>query len=110
MDSITWPIAVSIIGTLVVLAGFLITLFKKDTTPWSADLQQSEDDLATSIREVEHRTTVSEGKQKEIFRRLDELKSDLKDLSDNNDKKNDKLEEKLDNITQLVFELLRNSK
>jgi len=110
MEEITWPVAVSIMGTLVIIAGFLLNWFKKTDAPWSNDLQMTEDKLSTDIRETEHRTTVMEGKQHELLRRVDELKADLKEIEDSSDKKMEKIEEKLEKITQLMIDILQNAR
>ena len=109
MEEITWPVAVSIMGTLVIIAGFLLNFFKKADAPWSDDLQKTEDKLQTSVRENEHRTTVMEGKQHELVRRVDELKLDLKEIEDSSDKKMEKIEENLEKITQLMIDILQNA-
>jgi len=110
MENITWPVAVSIMGTLVIIAGFLMNWIKKNESPWSEDIQTTDDKLSTSIRENEHRTTVMEGKQHELKRRVDELKIDLKEIEESSDKKMEKIEEKLEKITQLMIDILQNSR
>ena len=109
MEAITWPVAVSIMGTLVIIAGFLMNWIKKNDAPWGDDIQKTEDKLSTSIRENEHRTTVMEGKQHELVRRVDELKLDLKEIEESSDKKMEKIEEKLEKITQLMIDILQNA-
>ena len=109
MEEITWPVAVSIMGTLVIIAGFLLNWFKKSDAPWSDDVQRAEDKLQTSVRENEHRTTVMEGKLHETIRRVNELKLDLKEIEDSSDKKMEKIEEKLEKITQLMIDILQNA-
>jgi len=109
MEEITWPVAASIMGTLVIIFGFLMNYIKKNEKPWADDLQKTEDNVNTNIREIEHRTTVTEGKQHELIRRVNELKDDIKAMEETADKKNEKIEEKLEKITQLMIDILQNA-
>lgn len=107
MEDLTWPMVVSLIGSLVIIAAFLMNWIKKNDAPWAEDIQTVENKLSTSIRENEHRTTVMEGKTQELIRRVDELKIDLKAIEDSSDKKLEKIEDKLEKITQLMIDILQ---
>ena len=109
MEEITWPVAVSIMGTLAVVATFLFNYIKKDESPWSSDLQKTEEELNTNTRNLEHRVTVGEAKQQELIRRVSELKDELKALGESSEKKIEKIEEKVEKITQLMIDILQNT-
>jgi predicted nucleic acid-binding Zn-ribbon protein len=109
MEEITWPVAISALGTLVVIATFMFKWFSKDQKPWTSDLQKTEDELNSGIRNLEHRTTVSEGKQQELIRRVNELKDEVKAQGETSEKKIEKIEEKVEKITQLMIDILQNT-
>ena len=109
MEAITWPVAISILGTLAVVATFLFNWIRKDEKPWSSDIQKSEDETNSSMRNLEHRVTVGEGKQQELIRRVNELKDEVKSQGENSEKKIEKIEEKVEKITQLMIDILQNT-
>jgi hypothetical protein len=107
LEAITWPVSMALIGTLVVLATFLITFIKKNDSPWQKDLKTLEDKIELHIRSVEHRVTVSEGTLIDILRRIEEIKVEITNTGNHNDKNFDKTEEKLEKLTQLIIDILQ---
>lgn len=107
LTSITWPVAISFVGTLVILATFLASYVKKNESPWSKDLKALEDKLEAHIRSIDHRLIVAEGALDEIKRRLDEIKEEINANKAATGNKFDKTEEKLEKITQLVIDILQ---
>lgn len=111
MDAITWPVAASILGTLVVVATFISShLRAKSMKPWSDDLSRSSDNIRSQLRNAEHRVTVAEGKIDDLIRRAEELKREINQTNISTEKKIEKIEEKLEKMTELVIDILHNVK
>lgn len=108
MDTITWPVAVAIVGTFVALLTFIHTQMKsRKEKPWAEDLQKLGSTTSTKLRDAEHRITVLEGKVDGIQRDLRLLRDDIKSHRDDTVKSVEKVEDKLEKVTDVTINILQ---
>jgi len=108
MDSITWQVAIAWIGSLVALLAFLSKLImSKHSKPWKDDVDNVKNSTEQSLRELEHRLTINEGVTSEAKRRIEEIREIIRDTSLGTEQKFEKIEVKLEKITQLIIDLLQ---
>lgn len=106
-DMITWPVAVTFLGSIAVFATFLASYLKQEKRPWGNDLQDIEEKLKEKANKLEHRVTVLEGKNDNVVRRLEELKVALTEKEKSNESKHEKNEKKIERITEIVIDILQ---
>lgn len=116
---ITWQGVAAIIGTLIILAGFLIQVYriKRDSEidGWEPDINKLESSLKSKQREVreelinriinnETKLEVLSSQVEEVKKNIDELKRDFKksNYSDSNDVNMKRLDQKFEQLTDLV--------
>lgn len=106
MESITWPVAIALVGCLITLLTFLKSYLAKNDKPWQADIDTDRRTTDSSRQQLEQRIIITESSLDDFRRRLEELKADMKSDKINNSHNIDKLEERLEKLTQLVIDIL----
>lgn len=105
MDFITWPVAIAIIGCLVTVLTFVNAYIRKDEKPWIKDIHEDRRKDTEKYIVFERRITVGESTLTDIKQRLEEIKSDVVKKDIDTQKQIDKLEEKVEKLTQLIIDL-----
>lgn len=108
MEAITWPVALSIVGTFIVLMTFINAQIRsRKEKPWDDDLQQNTTKLSNRLREIEHRVTVVEGKLDALGRTVETIKEDQRIHQNTTSNMVEKVEGKLEKVTDITIDILQ---
>lgn len=94
MDSITWPVVATILGTLVALLAFLYNMLKRTNDPWKNDMKT---DTALIKQEIET-----------LKSQLEEQKKYIDNVEKRTNDTINKFEERMEKFTNIIIENLRN--
>lgn len=107
MEFITWPIALSIVGTLVVVLTFLKTYIKRNDKPWENEMIEHKRESLNNDEKIKTSIALNELSIEEIKNRLFELKKEIDNDRKSSVKDIHKLEDKIEKLTQLMIDILQ---
>lgn len=110
MGDITWPVAATIISGLVVLFGFLVQIYGRKNLVIKDDFDALAARMYEADRLIEHRTTVLEGKIDTLTRSIDDAKQALALHTDVDNKNFDRIDDRLEKITDLMIDMIQNER
>lgn len=115
-----WPDIFAAVSGMIILAGALVAIFKKNE-PWKNDLMEINDEMIEKTREIQtahneekqsnqQRMLLLESKLTDIIRQLEDIRKEIENKDIDKDKKITKLEEKMEKLTDMMINFLKEYK